>query len=232
MRILDRIRQCSGEWWAARRGRVTASAMDRVLTARKAEPSKQQEAYILSLIEDVKFQGPNYFSESLINKPPNTAIQDGIKREPEARRYLEFKLDCEIKQVGLIVHENNVVSGSPDGLLTLPTGELVGAEIKCPQEATQKGYLLDPGSLLLQYKQQVHGSLLVSGLSKWFLLSYCPPLDPVLLEITPDAYTQRLSDELVTFVKRYDATMRTMMGYGLPEMLARLHPNDVYESAA
>ncbi len=232
MRILDGIRQCSPSWWAARRGRVTASAMDRVLTARKAEPSKQQEAYILALIEDVKFQGPNYFSESLINKPPNTAIQDGIKREPEARRYLEFKLDCPIHQVGLIVHDNNVISGSPDGLLTLPTGELVGCEIKSPQEATQKGYLLDPGSLLLQYKQQVHGSLIVSGLSRWYLLSYCPPLDPVLLVVEPDKYTERLTDELVTFVGRYNETMRTHLGYQLADMLARLHRDDLYADVA
>ncbi len=232
MRILDRIVQCSGEWWAARRGRVTASAMDRVLTARGAEPSKQAEGYIRELIADVQFQGPNYFSESKINKPPNTAILDGIRREPEARRYLEFVLDCPIHQVGLIVHDNNVISGSPDGLLTLPTGELVGAEIKCPQEKTQKQYLLDPGSLLLQYKQQVHGSLIVSELSRWYLLSYCPPLDPVLLTVERDRYTERLTDELVVFVGRYNETLKTIAGFDLADMLARLHADDRYADVA
>ncbi len=232
MRILDRIRQCSGEWWAARRGRVTASSMDKVLTSKGAEPSKQQEAYIRQLVADVQFQGPNYFSESIINKPPNQAITDGIKREPDARRWLEFHLDCEIRQVGLIVHENNIISASPDGLLVLPTGEMVGAEIKCPMEKTQKGYLLDPGSLLSSYKQQVHGSLIVSGLGRWYLLSYCPPLDPVYLIVERDRYTDRLTDELIAFVGRYNETMLTLLGYDLQTMLARLHPSDNYSEAA
>ncbi len=231
MRILDKIRQTSIEWWACRRGRVTASAMDKVLTARNAEPSKQQDVYIRQLIEDVRFQGPNYFSASL-TKPPNTAIEDGIKREPDARRYLEFLLDCEIKQVGFIVHDNGVIGGSPDGLPILGTGEMEGCEIKCPQEKTQKRYLLDPGSLLLEYKQQIHGSMIVSGFPRWHLLSYCPPLDPVYMVVERDRYTDRLMDELVAFTGRYDETMRTLLGYGLPEMIARLHPTDAYADVA
>ena len=226
------MRQCSGEWWAARRGRVTASSMDKVLTGRKAEPSKQQDIYIRQLIEDVRFQGPNYFSESLVNKPPNQAITDGIKREPDARRWLEFHLDCEIKQVGLVVHDNNILSGSPDGLIILPSGEMEGSEVKCPQEKTQKRYLLDPGSLLLEYKQQVHGSLIVSELNRWHLLSYCPPLDPVCLVVERDRYTERLQDELIVFVGRYNETMKSLLGYDLADMLCRLHPSDTYEDVA
>ncbi len=225
--------QCSPAWWNARRGCITASKAKSILSSKGAEPSRSQEHYIRELIEEVKFLGPSFFSANAQrNKAPNKAIEDGVIREPEARAWVSFHLGCRIRQVGLLVHESNVLRCSPDGLLILPSGELEGLELKCPQEETQQQYVLDPSSLLRQYKQQVHFSLIVSGLPKWTLASYCPPLDEVVIEVKPDAYTERLREELLRFIERYNDALKKVLGYDLQTMLARLHATDAYADVA
>ena len=232
MKILDRIIQSSPEWWAARRGRVTASAFDRILTSVTAKPSAQQDDYIAELIADVIFQGPNYFSASLLNKPPNRAMQEVVSREPEARRFVAHDLDCTVQQVGLIVHDNGILSASPDGLIVNASGELeAGLELKNPLLATHTRYLMKPEALLNDYRPQVQGCLLISGLPQWELYSYCPPLKAVRITVKPDEYTARLHDALILFVGRYDEAMKNVLGYGLATMLQRLHPSDDYTNA-
>jgi hypothetical protein len=214
-------------WWMARRGCITASGGP-IITS-KGEPSKSQDRYLAQLVEEVRELSPAFFSvNSARNKPPNRAMQHGIDTEPQARAWLGWHLGCQIRQVGLLVHENNVLRCSPDGLLILPSGELEGCEIKCPLPETHAQYVLAPGSLLTNYRYQCQFSLVVSGLSKWWLCSYCPPQDEVILEIKPDAYTERLREELLKFIERYDAALRSALGHGVPEMIARLHPSDDY----
>ncbi len=233
MRIIQCI-QSSGAWWKARRGRVTASCFDRILTAKKAEPSAQQEDYIAELCADVIFQGPNYFSENGVrNKPPNAAMQQGIDREPEARRFVAHELDCRVQQVGCLVHDGNVISSSPDGLLIAETGEMfAGVELKNPLLSTHARYLMKPESLLMDYRAQCAGHLIVSELPLWYLISYCPPLKTIVLEVRPDDYMKRLQDELLAFVKKYNETLLKVVGFDLQEMIRRLHPSDVYENSA
>ncbi len=233
MRILDSFVQSSPRWWAARRGRVTASAFDRILTSVTAKPSAQQDDYIAELLADVVFQGPNYFSESLLNKPPNRAMLDGVSREPEARRFVAHDLDCNVQQCALIVHEGGILSASPDGLIVNGSGEIeAGLELKNPLLATHARYVMKPESLLNDYRPQVQGCLLISGLPQWELYSYCPPLPAVHLTVKPDEYTAKLTAELVFFMARYNKAMQTVLGYGLDTMLARLHPTDTYADVA
>ncbi len=231
MRILDHFAQCSISWWQARRGRITASGGP-ILTS-KGEPSKSQDRYLDQLVEEVRELSPAFFSGNAArNKPPNPAMQHGIDTEPEHRAWLAFHLGCKIKQVGFLVHPNNVLGCSPDGLPILPSGEMIGWEGKCPLESTHSLYVLDPESLLRQYKYQCHFSLVVSGLSKWYLTSYCPPLDEVVIEVKPDAYTERLREELLRFIERYNEALKNTLGYDLQTMLARLHADDRYADVA
>ncbi len=233
MRILDRIIQGSPAWWSARRGRVTASNFDRILTSVTAKPSAQQDDLISELIADVVFQGPNWFSQSALNKPPNRAMIEGVNREPEARRYVEHDLDAIVQQVGLIVHDNGILSASPDGLIVNASGELeAGLELKNPLLTTHTRYVMKPESLLNDYRPQVQGCLLISGLPQWELYSYCPPLPAVHLTVKPDEYTAKLHTALADFVLRYNEAMNKVLGYGLGEMLARLHPDDAYSDVA
>ncbi len=233
MRILDSFVQSSGRWWAARRGRVTASCFDRILTSVTAKPSAQQDDYIAELIADVVFQGPNYFSESLLNKPPNRAMVEGCNREPEARRFVAHDLDCIVQQCALIVHDGGILSASPDGLIVNGSGEIeAGLELKNPLLATHAKYVMKPEGLLNDYRPQVQGCLLISGLPQWELYSYCPPLPAVHLTVKPDDYTLKLSDALQSFLSRYDEAMRKVLGYGIIEMRDRLHADDRYADVA
>ncbi len=233
MRILDGFVQGSPSWWAARRGRVTASCFDRILTSVTAKPSTQADDYIAELIADICFQGPNWFSQSALNKPPNRAMTEGVSREPEARRFVAHDLDCIVQQCALIVHENGILSASPDGLIVNGSGEIeAGLELKNPLLATHARYVMKPESLLNDYRPQVQGCLLISGLPQWELYSYCPPLPAVHLTVKPDEYTAKLAAELVFFMARYEKAMQTVLGYGLSTMISRLHPSDTYADVA
>lgn len=231
--------QGSPEWHAGRRCRLRSSDLDKLLTAVKAEPSKQADDFIDELLAEAVFLGPNYFSGNPNNKPPNPAMLEGVRREPEARRWLCHDLDCEIQQVGMIVHDDsdcigfNLWSASTDGLIVDKFGELAAVvELKCPLLATQAKYVRKPEALLMQYRQQVAGELIVSGLPLCYLCSYAPPLPPVRLEVRPDAYMERMHEVMAEFTQRYDEAMHKVLGYGIGQMLARLHPDDLYLQAS
>lgn len=224
MRIFEDIIQGSPAWHDLRRGRPTASGFDRILTAKTMKPSAQMHDYAADLAADVAELNPNWFSESPRNKPPNAAMEAGKEREPEARKWLEMEKDCSVKQVGFLLHDNSLWGCSPDGLLVDDQGELAGGlELKCPQLNTQARYVL-ANEMPPEYKAQVHGSLIVSGLPSWLFLSYAPGLAPLLLEVRRDDYTKRLEEALVAFTDLYDKTLQNLLGYGVQEAMRRLHP--------
>lgn len=237
MKILTML-QGSGEWHAARRCRLRSSDLHKMLTSVKAELSTQADGLIDELLAEAVFLGPNYFSASLLNKPPNQAMKDGVTREPEARRWLSHDLDCEIQQVGMIVMDDlesvgcNLWSASTDGLIVDRHGELSAAvELKCPLLSTQSKYVRKPDELLKEYRQQAHGELIVTGLPLVYLCSYAPPLPPVRLEVRPDAYTARLREVLTEFTAKYEDAIQTVLGMSLTDMLAKLHSSDDYSQA-
>ena len=117
--------------------------------------------------------------------------------EQEARDFFEFRMDLSVKQVALIYpNEQKKYHCSPDGL----TDDKGGLEIKCPKPKTHIKYLLDDKFPKAEYNAQVQGSLMVTGLSHWYFMSYCPGLNPFIKRITPDAdYMAKLKTELDRF---------------------------------
>ncbi len=226
--------QGSPAWHAARRGRITASEAKNLLTAKKAEPSvKARTSYIARLIADVSNLSPNWFSEDYIrNKPPNPAMIEGTRREPESRRWLAHEMECNIQTCGMIVHDNNLWSWSPDGLLIDENGEIfAGAEIKNPEQHTQVARLVR-GTLPPEAKQQCHAAMIVSGLPRVVFASYAPPLPGLKIVVERDAYTTQLEDAYVEFTGLYNDALKKVLGYDLQTMLARLHATDAYADVA
>lgn len=120
------MEQRSDEWFAARCGKVTASALHKVMARTKTGFGADRTNYLAQLV-----------TERLTGRPAdsfsNAAMQWGIDTEAQARAAYAFHVDEAPVEIGFIDHPNLAWSGaSPDGLVGL-AGMI---EIKCPNTAT------------------------------------------------------------------------------------------------
>lgn len=187
MKIYD-MEQGSEEWYMVRRGKPTASQFGRIITAAKGDYSKSAKTYMYELIGEIAMGGAPVGVESYTSKQ----MQDGIDCEPEARRWYEFNFDCEVRQVGFVF--DGRFGCSPDGLV----GDVGMLELKCPMLKTQAKYLAE-GVLPPEYKQQVHGSLIVTGREWCDFVSYAPGLPEFRVRVEPDEYTEAMREALNKF---------------------------------
>jgi putative phage-type endonuclease len=180
--------QRSPEWFAARRGIPTASSFDKIITT-QGQPSKQAQKY-------AQYLAGEFVSGITEESYTNSAIQQGVDREQEARDFYEMTKDVTVENVGLCYFdEKKRFACSPDGLV----GEDGIIEIKCPIVSTHVGYLLD-GGLPTEYFQQCQGELFITG-RKWMdFISYYPSMKPLLVRILPDQkFFKALAVELEIF---------------------------------
>ncbi|MBK1884831.1 YqaJ viral recombinase family protein, partial [Luteolibacter pohnpeiensis] len=201
MTIWEDLIQGSEKWHAARAGRVTASQFKRVLTAAGGKDSSSWKDYALTLTAEI-------ISPEIVPAfAGNRHTDRGNELEPRAREYFCQLTGLVVEQVGFITREDGIVGCSPDGLIVHEDSYVAGLEIKAPAPKTHLEYLLN-GTLPDEYKQQVHGSMAVTGLDTWHFFSYCEevsgkPLRPLHLEVKRDHYTERLSDALDRFLIYY-----------------------------
>lgn len=172
MRMLN-LTQNSEEWLQARRGKVTASSFSKIITPAKGDKSTSATVYAYEIIAELMGAENESFS--------NGFTEMGHEREDDARSVFEFITDLKVDQVGMIVTDCERIGCSPDGLI----GDDGGLEIKCPKASTHIKYLLD-GTLPLEYKTQVQGSLMVSERDFWYFMSYHPQLPPFILKVERD----------------------------------------------
>lgn len=149
MIILD-VPQRSDEWFKARLGVVTASAANAI----QPKNVRMIKTYLLKLISE---QLTGDFKSISIND----AMQWGIDKEDEARKWYEAKTGNRVTEVGFIYQDDTKLVGcSPDGLV----GEDGLLEIKCPNS---ENHLLqmDEGPKL-EYRYQMDFQMMVTG-RKW-----------------------------------------------------------------
>ena len=202
--IYHDVEQSSEEWFRLRLGTATASCFDRILTPAKGDPSSQARKYIAELIGEqmatfLPANAPNFTSR---------AMDWGQQTEAEARRFYGMERDIDVQQVGGCLTDDGKLWCSPDGLI----GEDGGCEIKSPLPKTHAKYLLKPGSLLDDYKQQIHGALIVTGRAWWEILSYSLGLPPVLIRVEPSKDTDLLRVALDDFCDRYATALAKVRG--------------------
>ncbi len=213
MKVLwhEQCSQGSTEWWTARCGVPTASAFDRIITPALGKPSAQADDYAAELASDVAAPAPNWLTEQR-SKPPNPAMRNGQEMEPEARRFYSVARDCRVRLVGFCTTDDGRFGCSPDGLVVDDRRQILGGlELKCPLPRTHASYLLK-GVLPLEYRCQVHGSLLVTGLPWWDFMSYCPGLEPLLIRVEPDEFTVKLAEALDAWFPRYLEIRKQILG--------------------
>lgn len=197
MKIWPKMEQRSEQWFQARAGRPTASEFKRIVTP-SGELSGQMEDYATELVaeclrpDEVAFMG-------------NRHTDRGEELEPEARETFEAIMKIKVEEVGFVTRSDEVVGCSPDGLINNKNGKPVaGLEIKCPLPKNHAKYILDR-ELPVDYKQQVHGSMAVTGLNYWYFMSYCQGMKPFIIRVERDNYTRKVSKALDRFLIFYSA---------------------------
>lgn len=196
--------QRSPEWFAARAGRVTASAVAKVLAKIKSGEAADRKNYKAQLVV-----------ERLTGKPApsgftNAAMQRGTELEPEARMEFEARTGILVVESGFWIADDLMAGASPDGLID-DDGLL---EIKAPSLATHMEYVRN-GGLPAEYKPQVQFQLAVTDRDWCQFVSYAPEfpehlqLHSVRVERDPD-YIKTMMDEVKLFLSEVDAIVEQL----------------------
>jgi hypothetical protein len=197
MKVFDCL-QGTPAWLDARLGIATGSRMGDIITAKQEKPAAAMDGYAAELVAEVLTgqQDPWKWEGETAD------MRRGTATENQARQYVQIIYGEEIQQVGFILHDEGRWGISPDGLM-LPQR---GVELKCPAPKTQVKWLAD-GGLPDEHKAQVHGGMIVTGLPEWLFVSYCIGLPPLIVEVTPNEFTEKLRAALLIFNQKYDALM-------------------------
>jgi putative phage-type endonuclease len=160
------IDQGTDEWFAVRRGKITASAISRLLTASGKPASNDTSRGMVFQLLAERLTGesePSYCNDDMMR---------GTMLEPYARD-LYAKHYAPVQECGFITATlSGVELGySPDGLV----GDDGLIEIKSPRQKTHLQSLLT-NEVPAQYISQVQTGLAVSGRSWCDFISYAPGL--------------------------------------------------------
>lgn len=201
------VEQGSPEWVAARLGVVTASALDKVLTPSTLKPSKQAETYLCDLVAEwVQGQPSDEFGGTYWT-------ERGHALEDRARASFEFLTGRQVRSCGFVYRDDSRTAGcSPDGLVYDGQDVVAGLELKVPKLATHLRYWR-AGRLPTQYRLQIQGCLWVTGLPRWYFMSYGvePNVPPLVLAVEPEPDVQAALDEVVPTFCDEAASMRARL---------------------
>jgi putative phage-type endonuclease len=129
------IEQRTDEWLSERCGKVTASAIYKVMARTKSGYGADRTNYHAQLVAErlTGFPAENF---------TNAAMQWGIDTEAQARAMYTLETGNDVVETGFHPHPTIALSGaSPDGLV----GDVGLVEIKCPNTATHIATLTGSG---------------------------------------------------------------------------------------
>ena len=157
--------QGSDEWFAVRMGKITASKLGDLMRVTKYGESTYKTRLRMELaIERLtgKSASPNFM---------NQAMQDGVEREPDARKLFEAITGKEVAECGSFNHPDIVnTSASPDGLIR---GEDAVLELKCPTHITHAKNILSE-KMPKNYEYQVQWQIACTESEYAYFASYHP----------------------------------------------------------
>lgn len=185
--------QRTPEWFAARVGCVTGSAVANVLAKIKTGEAATRRNYRMKLA-----------TERITGRPvesgyTNSAMQWGVEQEPFARSAYEASKGLMVREAGFIRVTDEYIGFSPDGLID-DDGLL---EIKCPQSITHLEYL-EADTCPAEYVPQIQFGLWVTKRNYCDFVSYDPRfpehLQLVVHRVPRDeSYIANLADEVRKF---------------------------------
>lgn len=154
--------QRTDEWYAIRRGKMSASNAETIIAN-----GKGLETYIYNLMAE-------YYSSAEKENYINADMQRGIDLEPEAKIEFQFYTGLDIKEVGC-VELNEYILASPDGLI----GDDGLIEIKCPNDSIYFKLLLSD-NIKPEYIAQMQMQMYVTDRQYCYFVSYNPNFEKSL----------------------------------------------------
>ena len=195
--------QGSDEWFAVRMGKITASKLGDLMRVTKYGESTYKTRLRMELaIERLtgKSASPNFM---------NKAMQDGVEREPDARKLFEAITGKEVALCGSFDHPEIVnTSASPDGLIR---GEDAVLELKCPTHVTHAKNLLSD-KMPKNYEYQVQWQIACTGSEYAYFASYHPDFPKDLrLKFVKVEKDVKLIAELEKAVREFDVEVEDLI---------------------
>lgn len=208
------IEQGSEEWFAARRGKATASKIADIVAKTKTGYSASRANYMAQIIAE-RLTGTSAESYT------NAAMQWGKDTEAQAIAAYSFETDRPVRAVGFVDHPIISMTGaSPDGYV-LDNGLI---EVKCPNTATHIDTLLG-ASIEGKYIKQMQWQMACTSASWCDFVSFDPRL-PIELQLKiqrvqrDDALIAELEKEVSLFLQEVDdklAALKALMNPEVPD---------------
>jgi len=205
------VKQGTPEWLDARLGLVTASELDALISPTwKIRTGEGPRTYLYRKLAECWMECP-------LQSFGSFATDQGNALEPEARPWFELANDCEVStKEGFIVGDDGRCGCSPDGIIKCKLCDGMGnpkncilcqnqgLEIKAPQEVNAVRYAIE-GVLPADYELQVHGSMYVTGFSRWHFVSYSRKLPKLHLVVERDEKKCAvIAEALAGFYAKFD----------------------------
>jgi putative phage-type endonuclease len=169
--ILETADQRTGDWYADRIGKATASRFkDAIATLKSGAPAQAQRDYVTELMVERLTQQP-------AQRYATAAMQWGTEQEPAARAAYERATGTSVEETGFICHDTLLAGCSPDGLVDWDG--LI--EIKCPYNSAVHIETLLRG-MPDEHIPQVQGQMWITGRQWCDFVSYDPRM-PVELQL-------------------------------------------------
>jgi hypothetical protein len=201
--------QGSDDWLAARLGIPTASEFDKIITAKKLALSESCRPYLCKLIAEWLYGAP---LDGYDVGAHGWGLR-GKELEPEAVRYYEMEKGIDTQAIGFVTTDDGTAGASPDRLV----GQVGLYEGKAPGLVAHVGYMLEPQTLLDEYRIQHQGQLWICHDRDWVdMQSYHPGFPSVIVRSYRDEKVQAaLSMHIPAFVATMlSARIKLTQAYG------------------
>ena len=196
--------QRTDDWFSDRLGKVTASAVYKVMARTKTGYGADRANYAAQLVTE-RLTGTKADSFT------NAAMQWGIDTEAQARAAYELHLGYSVTETGFHPHPTiGMFGASPDGLC----GDAGLVEIKCPSSATHIATLMGDG-IDRKYMLQMQTQMACTGRDWCDFVSFDPRL-PLEMALhvrrvqRDDALIAEIENEVTTFLAEVAATVAAL----------------------
>jgi hypothetical protein len=198
--------QGGSAWLLERYGIPTASNAHKIITAKTAKPSEQQDGYISELIAEryaKKECGDEVEAiDRMLNRIKTESMVYGNTMEPHAASAYELLAGVDLEEVGFMLNDNRTAGASLDRIVK---GQKKAVEFKCPFSlSVHVGYCLSR-NIEQDKKPQLQWQLWISELDSTDIFAYYPGVQGVSVTVGRDEeYIKKIAEYHAVFWERLE----------------------------